>query len=86
MTVELVFKADVSGKRVDDALLPPHGGHNISVSGDSPGINRHDVTIISRGNETTVRIDGPGKSEMSANTLQSIKDTVPADHIQTREV
>lgn len=86
MTVELIFKGDVSTHRVDEALLPLGGGTNISVSTDSPVINRHDVTIISQGGETIVRIDGAGLSEMSSTTLQSIKDAVPTNHIQTRDV
>lgn len=86
MSVELVFKGDISLALVVDSLQPPGGGHNISVSGDSPGINRHDVTIISSGKETIVRIDGPGKSEMSSNTLNSIIDAVPSEHILTRDV
>jgi hypothetical protein len=84
--IELVFQDGVSAQHVDEALFPPDGGHNISVSSESPGINRHDVTAISRGRDIIVRIDGVKESDMSSSTLQSIKDTVPTDHIQTRDV
>lgn len=85
MTVELVFKGDVSPSVVDDALFPSDGGHNIGVSAGSPGFNRHDVTVINRGKENSVQIDGLGKSELSTNTVQSVIDAVPTDHITTRD-
>jgi len=84
MTVKLIFKGDVSGARVDEAVFPPSGGLNITVSADSPSIDRHDMTVISQGRKIVVQIDGFGKGDISSNTLQSIKDTIPTSHIQTR--
>jgi len=86
MTVELTFKGDVPASIVDEALLPPGGSVGITTSADSPGINRHEITIIQSGDFTRVRVDGAGKSELSANTEQSIIDAVPSEHIRTRDI
>lgn len=84
MTVDIVFNRNVSVARVDNALLPDSGGHNIDTSTESDPINRHDITIQSDGDEIIVGIE-INTSKLSDNTEKNIINTVPANHIATEK-
>jgi len=86
MTVELTFEGGVSAARVDQAILPPGGGVGVSVSADSPDLDRHDLALEKTGRRISVRVDGVSVADLSDATKQSIIDAVPATHIQTRDV
>lgn len=84
--IKLIFKGDISAYELDQAIFPGESGTAISMSQGSPQIPRNDITVGKSGDNTWVKVDGIGKSEMSQATIDSIKSTVPTNHIRTEDV
>lgn len=86
MTLKIIFKGDVNVRDIDKLILPDDVSHALEISNESANLNRHDISVGKSGSQTWIKIDGVAKSKISQSTIDSIKNTVPTDHIRTIEL